>query len=254
MLTQTDLIAHAMHLPPPEIKAEQLEPGTKCAITGTPITVGYPVMDIVTDATGEFLDTFRGNPHGYLSPSAAACFKASNPKSEFNCHRAVMVFEDGTYYRPLISAEAAANQGRPSWSALVRDVWPGRAGEQCVILLTTDMKKRLWPRARIGALGHSTPVLVYDSGSAIHQVVSVNWPAMLDELELFERIYSAGFVKQVIGQSLWLQPAVCASVGYKAVRMWEAELVRVRRRCWFSMVSLIAQKAQEEKKTHAVDI
>lgn len=240
MDTTADILARALDLPPIGRLLDPVPSGTCCAITGAPIAHGYPVMEITTDATNEFIDTFHGEPHGWLSESAARCFKGGGPGGALS--RAVVAFADGTCYQPLIARESARAQERHCWSELARGIWPRRRGEPVVILLTTDTKKRLWPRARVGPLGAATPVLLYDSSLAAAQTPCIDWPRMLDVLCLVEQVYSAGFSKRAICEGITREWNVAQRVGMGQTLVWERALRHVRPQIEFMMAILIAQR------------
>jgi hypothetical protein len=200
------------------------------------------MADVVTDATNEFLDCFRGGVGGYVSESAAICFHNADPRGGNLTTRAVMVFADA-YHNPLINAASAAEQDRPCWSRLVRDVWPSRKGQAVLVILTTDMKRRLWPKARIGPLGNRTPVLYYDSGSGA-EVLYVDWPRLIECLGLVEDVYSIGFVKDNIKASLYHQWDACVAVSMARAGTWERSLTRWRGSPEFQIAVLIAQKRE----------
>lgn len=242
-LTPADLLARGLDLPPLPQPPLELPAGTTCAITGQPIRHGYRVADLTTDATTEFLDAFRGGVDGYVSESAARCFRSANPRAGNPCARSHLAFADGTYYAPLIARESALAQGRPCWSELVRAVWPARAGEQCLVLLTTDTKKRLWPYARVGALGPRTPVYLYDAASGEAGVTWVDWAALLACLDLVEEVYSQGFPKSALRRGLPSAPAACLRAGLGAARRWERALAPWRERAELRLAVLIAQRA-----------
>lgn len=156
---------------------------TSCAITGAPISEGILWSDVIPGSTGEYLDLLHGMARPYVGVAAALAFK-----SGWNLGGR-MFFEDGAHYHPLISAANAAADGRPCWSDLVRQVWPERAGQCVVTIISDDYKKRVWPRAMVGVLGPNTPVFLFDSGRSIQRNVAVNWAGFLDVLDLAEDVY-----------------------------------------------------------------
>jgi hypothetical protein len=251
-LTPADLLAEALSLPAPPTAPVDLPPGTSCAITGQPITRGYPVADMVTAATAEFLDCFRGGVHGWVSEAAARCFKSADPRKGNPCARSHVIFAGGPAYMPLISRDsAAADEARPCWSDLVRAVWPKHAGRPMLAMLTTDTKKRLWIRARVGSLGSRTPVLVYDAGLALNEVRLVDWPALLECLDIIEEVYTAGFVKEAILTGLYGQTKAIEQCGLSQTREWERLLRDWRPRPEFAVALLIAQKIPEPQEEGA---
>lgn len=246
LLTTADLLVAGLQLPPLDESPHPTPPGTCCALTGQPISVGYPRSAMTTDATNEFLDHFRGDVHGWVSDNAARCYKNSDPKRGNVTARTCLVFEDGTYYWPMISAESAAKQGRPCWSALVRQVWPVRKGQRMMAILTTDMKRRLWPRARVGILGERTPIYYHDADTCFSGVMMVDWDALLLVLGWVEQAYQAGFVKRSIRRSLWRQMTTAEEVGLRQTQDMERFLSCWRGKPAFMVAVLIAQKELEE--------
>ncbi len=253
-LTPADLIAKGLRLPALRQEPQAAPVGARCAITGKPLERGYLVADMVTDATAEFLDCFRGGVDGWVSEEAARCFKKSDPRDGNPCARSFLIFEDGAAYLPLIARKAAREQGRPAWCELVHQVWPQRAGQRCLVILTTDTKKRLWIRARVGQLGARTPVLAYDAETGLNEVLFVDWVALLACLDAVSAAYDAGFPKAAIRDSLYLTGKLCQEVGLYKTRLFEQELAKWRRRPEMAMASLIAQHKEEAGEQGQLDL
>ncbi len=241
-LTPADLLSAGLNLPALDIPPVTVPAGMHCSITGQPIAAGYRVADMVTEATAEYLDCFRGGTEGWVSEAAARCFKAANPRKGNLVARSVLVFDGEPAHLPLIDHIEAHKQDRPCWSELVRQVWPSYAGRHCLIILTTDTKKRLWIRARVGALGPMTPALYYDGKTAGNQVLMLDWPKMIDCLDLIEVIYALGFPKAAISENLLLVYTIAVRIGITKTLAWEEELVSWRERPEFQFALLIAQK------------
>jgi hypothetical protein len=206
---------------------------------------GYPVRDVTGDATAEFLDCFRGGIHGWVSAAAGACFKNADPRKGNPTARSFLIFHGGPCYVPLINREAAREQGRPCWSDLVRAVWPTHQGQVCLAIITTDTKKRLWIRARVGALGCRTPILVYDSESALNKILFVGWPNLIECLALVEEAYTAGFNKKSIAGSLFSSAIGIKAVGYAMTAQLETCIHPWRSRPEFPITVLVSQKKEE---------
>lgn len=209
----------ALPKPPQSFETSQSD-----AITGETFTRGYPVSAITTNATNEFLDTFRGHSDGFVSEKTARVFKVANIG-------AWLIFKDGNgfeCFKPMISRESAREQNRPCWSDLAREVWPSRHGQNVLCLLTTDFKKRLWPRARIGALGNATPVFFYDSANCAGGNLFLNWQALIRVLDCVEPIYEAGFSKKAIFNNLYNEQKPIAANGFHDTMRWERELSKLR--------------------------
>ena len=214
---------------------------TVCAITGERITEGILWSRIIPPSTAEYLDLMSGMAFPYLSLSAAAAFKGSwNMGSR-------LIFEDGTTYHPYISAESAERSERVCWSALVRDIVPERIGQSCLCVVTDDYKKKIWPMARIGQLGVNTQVLLFDSGRLRLQNLVVDWKRLIDVLSFVENVYTAGFNKQAISESLFICYAALIE-HQKAAIDWEGELSELRKMPEFNIAVLIAQKPLVQKE------
>lgn len=243
-LTPADLLVQGLKLGPLPTPPTALPAGSTCAISGQSITSGYRVPDLVTQATSEFLDCFRCGAavDGWVSENAGRCFKNADPRRGNPTARSVLAFGDGTCYQPLIAQASAVEQGRACWSRLVRDVWPSQQGQQCLCIVTTDTKKRLWHRARVGALGPRTPVLLYDGKLCVNEVRLIDWPTLLGCLDLVEQVYALGFAKEVMRESLWIASKVAQAVGLVATRRLETTFVAWRRRPEFHIALLISQK------------
>jgi hypothetical protein len=256
-ITPADLLAAGLALPPVAEPAVDLPPGTVCAITGQPIARGYRARDLVTSATAEFLDCFRGGVDGFVAEAAARCFRSADPRRGNPCARSQLAFADGTLYQPLINRVAAAEQGRPCWRDLVRAIWPARRGDLVLAILTTNTKRRLWPQARVGTLGARTPLLLYDSALDAASVRWLDWPALLDCLDLVETVYAAGVAKPAI------RGGILGSAGRAGIRRpgsarpdgpaglatligWERALAGWRPRPEFDVAVLIAQREESE--------
>lgn len=237
-LSVADMLVYGLNLPRPETPLiRAAPPGTRCAITGTPVDEGYLIRDVTTGATAEFLDCFRGHPEGWISENAGRCFRHIRQTS-----RCWLIFEDSTAHDAMISRESAEAQGRPCWSSLVREVWPNRQGQQILCILTTNMKRRLWPKARVGQLGYRTPVYLLDSSLNVDGCYMVNWPRMLAALDLIEEAYSAGYAKTQIQTGLLSAFQLSIEIGLERAIAWEGELAEIRPRIEFLMALLIAQK------------
>lgn len=251
--TAADFLATGLRLGPVDSAPQPVPPGTVCAISGAPLTEGYPVAAMVTDATSEFLEQFRGGIHGWVSESAARCYRSANPRDRHNgvanpCSRSNVVFADGTCWQPLIALPEARKQGRACWRELVREVWPSRRGERCLWVLTTDTKKRIWPAARVGVLGQRTPMMVYDpSGSNQGSVVWLDWPQLLACLDVVEAAYAVGFPKPAIRENLYSAYKIVTGAGYGAAKRLEDALAAWRGTPEFLVATLIAQRDEEDR-------
>lgn len=222
--------------PPAECPA-----GTRCALSGALISQGYPIADIVSEAQGEWWETFNGDPYGWLSVEAAACWLATNPKRDMRMSKSFAVFGD-VAYEPMVSQQSADAQGRPSWRELVRTAWQMHRGEPCALVISSDTKKRVWWRGRAGVLGHNTPVLIYDTGEfGLFEVRPVDWPVMLVDLTAVEAAYDAGFYRRDAAATLLQNTAACERAGWGEAAALERELTAARARPHWPFVLLIGR-------------
>lgn len=104
--TPADLLVEALRLPPLSTPPEKIPGGGWCAITGQPITCGYRVSDVTTDATSEFLDTFHGDVHGWVSESAARCYKNADPREGNPTARSFFIIPGLVTEQPLLDRNA----------------------------------------------------------------------------------------------------------------------------------------------------
>jgi hypothetical protein len=242
--TAAMLLARGLRLPPLPDPPRPVPLGTVCAITGVPIAEGYTVGEMTTEATTEFLDCFRGGGRGadgHVEEAAARCFKSANPRAGNPCARSHLAFPDA-YYAPLIAREAATERGRPCWSDLARAIWPARRGQICLCLITTDTKKRLWHKARTGPLGRATPVYYHDAATIGGATLWVDWPALLDCLDLVEEVYTSGASKARIRTSLFGAASLAEGIGFRRLAAYERRLESWRARPEFALATLIAQR------------
>lgn len=242
MTTVADMLVAGMGLSALGQPPVDCPPGTRCAMYGTPLTVGYPTSVALSNATGEFLDLLPGGSTGWVSENVARSLKGMwNAGS-------VAVFEDGTYYHLLLSRNSAEKQGRPWWSGLVRQMWPDRVGQRCVLILADDYKKRLWPRAEVGSLGSSTAIYVH--AGDISGVLYVDWARLvtiLDRVEEIARECQAALGKawimttrRALAESFWEQPLVRA-LGARRVGELDAEAAELRGQPEFTVSKIIFQ-------------
>lgn len=254
--TVADFLVFGMGLPP--LDSLPTDVTAHCALTGISIEAGYPAMDVVPAAAGEFLDLLPGEIGGYFSENTARALKGT-----WNLGSRV-IFEDGTHYHPLIARDSKQPE-RPCWSGLVRRLWPARRGENVLMILTTDVKKRVWHRARIGALGETTSIFIYDVAdqvvatpqgtmviryaSALSSVQIISWPILLETLDLIEAIYALGFMKSSIQCSLLRQWKLAQEIGIgEAIRL-DKQLRPLREKPEFAMAVIIAQKKETENES-----
>lgn len=244
IMTVADFLVTGLQIPPLD---EPPKPVTAvCSVTGLPITHGYPVWDIVPDSAGEFLDLLPNGVNGHISETAARAIKGT-----WNLGSRI-IFEDGTHYHPLIARDKKGE--RPCWSDLARQLWQERRGQSVLMILTTDPKKRVWHKARIGALGNATPVMVYDvADSGLSSVQVIDWVVLLEILDTVEKIYSMGFSKNGIRYSLLREWSRVQAFGTRQVIDLDNQLKTLREKTEFAMAVLIAQKQEINENENSTE-
>ncbi len=239
MTTVTEIMVKCMSLELPDKLERYIERDidTTCCITGKHITTGIPWKRVIPSSTGEYLDLMHGMAFKYMSLDAARAFKGSwNMGSR-------MLFSDGTGYHPYIASSSADKNDRTYWSALIRDVWPGRAGQECVIIITSDFKKKIWPQAKVGVLGNSTPVLLYDTDRMELRNLVINWESVISTLDIVEEVYTKGFTKRGIGEGLFSDYGAFSEDVARSLE-YEELLQPLRALPEFAVSILIAQKRE----------
>lgn len=243
MDTITDFLAAGMKLPALASPPQALPPNSHCAITGQAIQTGYPLWEIMPDTASEYLDFLHGNAGVYISESAAQCLKGTHNMGSW------LIFEDGMGYHPLVSIAAATEQDRPCWRDLARQIWPARRGQRCLCILTTDTKRRLWNRARLGNLGTQTVVYVHDPDQNISASVTLDWSLLLTCLELVEELDQHKFTKRGLLQSILRETRALQGAGLSETIEYESRLREWRGRPEFTAaVAMIYYHIQRSQK------
>lgn len=263
-MASTNLLTQALDVPPLAFEPEEIPGGGYCQITGQAITHGYRCLDkrICPTALSDFTGLFNGNPHGYLSDTAARMLAGKIPvrgsgkrggslaTADWNLGSRLILADPNTgtvtaHHHLLIPRDRAEEEGRPYWSKVVRDVWSLQAGCLVLAILATDVKKRTWNLARAGVLGEHTPLLLHATEWNVSQVVYVSWPRLVLALDILEPIYAAGFSKTSIADSLYSQTKAVTAIGMAVTRQLERGLDAMRAAPEFLPALIMAQKAVE---------
>jgi hypothetical protein len=193
------IICEALPVPPPGEKDIPIEWRGRCGICGGEDGPFYNGQSLTGNSTAMFLEHFHGGDCP-VCQYCASLYRAQNAIAGNNIGSKAMAVVDGVGYLPMIARDSAVKEGRACWSDLVRSA---RYGAECVFILSTDTKKRVWPGAKSGVIGSNTPVLLYDGELALTGCVFVDWREMLSSLNLVEDVYSCGFTKRQIFTSLF---------------------------------------------------
>lgn len=244
-LTPADFLALGLKLPAVTEKPHTLPEGSTCAITGQAIRIGYQVSDMVTPATAEFLDCFKGGIHGHISENAARCYRSADPKKGNLCakaHCAVLLPDSQIHYHsPAFDPKTALKNNTMSWAQTFR--WlEQHKGQQVFLLMTPDFKKRKWPYARAGILGAQTPVFLDYMDYGLSGQFFMDFDVLLGLLPLVEETYRKGFSKKAIIQTLYQTKSTIEKVGLPETQRLEALLAPHRNRLELTLAAMAATK------------
>lgn len=216
-------------------------------LSGQWITEGYPLAEMLGTSAADRIDATGGDPTGWVSDTVARCLKAANPRLRSGVSLSMLIFAGERALHPLESRASAAEQGRPCWSDLVREIWPERRGDTVLIIVTADTKKRIWQDAQLGVLGSRTPVLHYDRSQARAGVRRIDWPVLIDTLDAIEEVYDRGFTKRQIAHGLLSATAARQQNGSAWTVAAERRLLTIRQRESFPLALTFAQHSDTEE-------
>lgn len=152
-------------------------------------------------------------------------------------HRAIYASPRGVIF-PVISVESVTDD-RPTWSQVFRQI---PIDEPRALVLTTDPKKRVWPFAR-ASTGRSASIYVHDPSRGISANRLIDLPTLRSTLDLIEDLYTLGFSKPAISESLFTAPFKhIQTIGLARVGELQEQLAAVRRSPEFIPALLAAQK------------
>jgi hypothetical protein len=138
-------------------------------------------------------------------------------------------------FKPL----ARADGERPAWNHLLRTL---AVGTECVSVITTNTKRRLWPRAVVSRYNDYWRPLFVEGH--VDRLLTIRRDDMLDCLDLVETVYRLGFSKESISTSLFSTNAykVILSVGLAKTNELESALTTWRMTDAFPVSVFVAQK------------
>ncbi len=215
---------------PPELEIPPQPCKAICAMSGAPITEGYHIRQVVSSATADIADTFRGGGE-YLSVEAARLFKANT------LMRGNLLALPGEGLCPTVGREYAQKTGRPTWEDLVANL---PLGTPTIAIFTDEAKRRLWTIAPLSEVGQHWSVLINQAG--VTRRVTLNIHALRECLDYVRRVYDLGFSKQAIRSSLFENFNVIDRVGVEAVLQMESDLAYWRTKDEFVVALFIVQK------------
>lgn len=203
-----------------------------CALCHVPVVEGYPTSTLIKPTTADLADTF-GSADWVCEICARAFVQSKTLASN-------LYADANGALKPMI-AQASATPERPSWRDLLRAL---PFGTPCVAVVTSNTKRRLWPRAPISAFGEQWRPLFVDGDT--DRVLRINADALLTQLAFVEYVYSRGFSKPIIASSLYLGLTVkrIREIGHDTIRNLEDVLSRWRGSDEFLLALFIAQKEE----------
>lgn len=154
----------------------------------------------------------------------------------------------GRYEQTVISLDSVVEDKRP-WIEVVRELAQMPADTPVTGVLTTDVKPRLWPRARVCTVG-SFGLYVHCPDYDTSQHVDFDLQDLIRLICLMRQPMLAGFSKQSIYFGL-MRDFKRFQKDPSQVLMWEAELQGLRDNPAFLPAVLIAGVTKEEKKNGA---
>ena len=197
---------------------------TDCSICRQHTSRSVLAKSLIKSSTGDIADTFRSGER--VCGDCAALFADSRLTGS-------IITLDGNLWRPMV-ALASATEERPAWRDLLRRITPGA---ETVAIVTSNTKRRLWPRAVLSTYGdHWRPLFVDGS---IDRLLTINATRLLDTLELVEEVYAQGFSKPIIANSLY---GGKSNLDFATLRSYETRLAVLRPTDEFILSLFIAQK------------
>lgn len=159
----------------------------RCGICGFVERVAS-LKTIIGPSTADLADTFR---HGnYVCLDCATCFGQSKKL-------AGNLYADATTAQKPVVALKSATEDRPAWRNLVRQLSPDM---DCVAIVTSNTKRRLWPQAVVSRPGSQWRVLFVDGDN--ERIITVDYIEVLRCLDLIESLLNLGYSKRAIGDNL----------------------------------------------------
>lgn len=238
-MNKVRLLFEAFNPPEVEIALEPLSNGI-CAISGEPIQAGIPITKLVTGATNQPHEIFRVSGTQHVGEHAARLFKNMRGGGSGGMVGNLLATPVGGD-KPMVSRDSATQAGRKCWMDIINEIEPGTP---TVAVFSTDTKRRLWLLAELSIVGPSWRVYLHEGN--ISRNLTVDIQRLRQCLALLERIYSLGFSKIAMRDSLFdLSAMRKAGISFADVSRLENDLVRWRGTDEFLLSLFVVQKSQE---------
>ncbi len=190
-----------------------------CAVCGVAGDKHLGINQVLDAATGKITELLRHNTQSICGNCAALWGK---PKV---FHRSIFVTPNRLAF-PLIAPEGTIKKDapkkercklqdwpdRPTWRELIRDKswWQ----QERYSILTTDSQRRIWNRAR-ASKGENLALLFHDLTRGISEMTTLYLPKVVECLDVVELVYSNGFSKASIEESLFLNQNLVLAAKYE---------------------------------------
>lgn len=219
-MQHTRLIRSAFGMSLPRLDAAE----TICAVCGQHVTRSVLASTLIKSNSSDLADTFRGER---VCGDCAAVFANSRFTGSF-------IVADGNGIQPVVSLSSVTPE-RPAWRDLLRQL---PIAAKTVAVITSNTKRRLWPRAVISSYAtHWRPLFV---DGRTDRLLNIDAWELAECLNLVEEVYSMGFPKAVIADSLYR--AGKHALDFTALRQYETALHAWRDSDEFILSLFIAQK------------
>lgn len=233
----TKTLCRALEFPPPDGKLKPMEYWGRCGMCGGHEGPFYRGQDLCSRSNAVFLEVF----HGVDAPVCVYCaslFKAQNPRTNNNGSKAMCVIGNMAGF-PVIARDSAEKFQRPCWTDIVK---AAPMGVPCIIIVSTNTKKRVWPIAIKGVIGPNTPVTISDNDLNMNETIFIDWADMLKDLVVVEAFMTRGQTKTILFNSLL--KGVSFPDGWTVDEIIEAEKImeEIRGKRHAPFIRLIAQK------------
>jgi hypothetical protein len=151
------------------------------------------------------------------------------------------------FEQAVISVESVVEDKRP-WLEIIREIAAMPPDTPVTGVLTTDVKIRLWPRARLYSVGRFG-LYVHCPDYDISQNVECDIHELLATIDLMLPILAAGFAKASLWYGLYRDYTRITKHLDKAPG-WESRLREIRHTPVFLPALLMAGVTKEEKSAH----
>lgn len=212
------LVDHiAAHLSP-SVSIEATSKDTVCAFSGAPLVAGTDatrLKAIIKPATADLADTFKYQSE-FVSVNVAKCF------TENRLLRGNLYISENGIIAPMVSLKSAREKGRPTWC----DVFFDMLEPPCILILTDESKRRLWPNARVTTSG--TWLQIFLNEGDICYNLYVDKEKTLGAMKTVIACLKHGFTKQAIRTSLYSQSKKIIETGLERTRALEVRCATFR--------------------------